>query len=98
MGKDFIPMNANYASESDKKKVIKKLYWSGKVREASSESYFRVLPDSKNIAEIEVGSEGTNETVFRFKDGTFAVVEGTIPSREIFPSRARQNKKMKDVC
>jgi hypothetical protein len=97
MGKDFIPMERNFASESDKKKIIKKLYWSGKVMEASSESYFRVLPPTKDIAEIDVGTSGTNETVFRFKDGTFAVVEGTVPEGEIFPSRSRQKKKMKDV-
>ena len=52
MGKDFIPLGANHIS---KKKAIKELYHKNLVMFASKTEYFHVLPDPKEIAEIELG-------------------------------------------
>lgn len=96
MGKDYTPVRLNHLDDTQ---AIKKLYWSGKVIEASNDSYFRVLPDARKIKEIEVGFAGTNETIFRFDDGTFAVMKGTIPMKDLErpASRAREKRKMRSV-
>jgi hypothetical protein len=88
MGKDFVPLKRNHLPTEN---AIKKLYWAGKVRSASKESYFYVLPDVKEIDEVELGSSGTKESVFRFKNGDFVEVEGTI---RVPDNRERAKRKL----
>jgi hypothetical protein len=80
MGKDFIPLIAN---NMDTKEAIKKLYHKNLVTSASKNEYFHVLPDTKEIAEIEIGDveQGTHESIFRLKNDDFIVVNKTLPKR-----------------
>lgn len=77
MGKDFIPLEKNNIST---KEAIKKLYHKDFVESASKNDYFHVLPDPKDIVEVDLGDEkaGTHETVFRLKNGDFIVVNRTM--------------------
>ena len=75
MGKDFIPLKLNGYSF---KEVIKRLYLKEKVLEGSKEEYFNVLPNIRSIQEIELGTDGTQETIFRLDNEDFIVVEGTL--------------------
>jgi len=86
MGKDYVPLALNHMKNSRAwKEAIKRLYWSGRVTDASKESYFRVLPPIEEIKEINLGDAemGTKETSFRFNDETFAVVKGTISLKKL---------------
>ena len=82
MGRDFIPLVANHIN---KKKAVNELYHKDFVRSASKNEYFHVLPDPKEIAEVELGDEeqGTFETVFRLKNGDFIEVNKTRKLKDV---------------
>jgi hypothetical protein len=75
MGKDFIPLGYNHI---DKEEAIKKLYKKKFVTSASKIEYFNRLPNKNNISEIEIGSSGTKESIFRLKNGNFIEVNRTL--------------------
>lgn len=80
MGKDFIPLGINHIG---KEKAIRKLYKAKFVESASKEEYFHKLPNKDEIAEVEIGSSGTKESVFRLKNGDFIEVNKTMKLNKI---------------
>jgi len=75
MGKDFIYIIQN---GFNLERVYKKLFsGSYKIIEASEEKYFYRIPDLKEIEEVEVGTNGTKESILRLKNAGFVVVNKT---------------------
>lgn len=85
MGKDFIPLKENGI---DVKSVLKQLktkniLFPKNVLSASQEKYFYVLPDDNDIDNIQIGTDGTDETVLRLNNGDFIELKGTIKLKEV---------------
>ena len=80
MGKDFIPLRRNHIDDQE---AIKKLYKPSLVTSASKEEYFEKLPEKSQIDEVEVGSSGTRESIFRLKDGDFIEVNRTVNVKKL---------------
>jgi len=75
MGKDFIYIAQNgFNLEMAYKKLFSGTY---EITEASEEKYFYRIPDLKEIEEIEIGTNGTKESILRLKNAGFVVVNKT---------------------
>jgi hypothetical protein len=76
MGKDFI-----YVIENgfDLEEVYNKLF-SGVygITEASEEKFFNRIPELKEVVNIEVGCDGTEEAIIRLANGVYVVINKTI--------------------
>ena len=86
MGKDFISFKQNGASQNqfiDTYNRLKKK----EVIEGSYEKYFKKdLPSVSLIDDINIGVDGTKESVVYFKDGSFVVFNGTVRQTTIISS------------
>lgn len=78
MGKSFISLIQNGASQNQIIDTFNRLK-KKEVIEASFEKYFKKdLPSEDQIDEINIGVDGTKESVVYFKDGTFVVFNGVV--------------------
>lgn len=74
MGKSFISIKQNGYNIEQVYNLLK----NKEVVEATEEEYFTKKPQLLNILEIEIGTDGTKESIFRLIDGGYFVVSGTI--------------------
>jgi hypothetical protein len=72
MGKSFIPLTVNGIPLKKAYNKIKKLPYD--VDEASERWFFSQIPPLKDIKEIEVGDESTDEVLLLLKDGGFVKI------------------------
>ena len=76
MGKDYTPIIEN---GFNLKEIYNKLF-SGvyEITEASEEKFFNRIPELKEVVNIEVGYDGTEETIIRLADNGYVVINKTI--------------------
>ena len=76
MGKDYTPIIEN---GFNLKEIYNKLF-SGvyEITEASEEKFFNRMPELKEVVNIEVGYDGTEETIIRLADNGYVVINKTI--------------------
>ena len=76
MGKDFILINEN---GFNLKEVYNKLF-SGcyEIIQASDEKFFNRIPSLKEVENIEIGTDNTEESILRLKNNNFVVINKTI--------------------
>lgn len=89
MGKDYIPLKQNGATQQQIDDVYKRLK-TKEVIEASREEWFykKNLPTSRLIQEIEVGDgKGTKESIVKFDNNEYIVFGGVVKIETILKSR-----------
>jgi len=74
MGKDFIPLKVNNLNWEAALKLLVK----SEVTQASGTGYFSFPPKPYEVLEVEVGTDGTTESVVRLKNGDFITYDATI--------------------
>lgn len=79
MGSSFVYVKENGYDLHGAFDYLKKF----EVVEASDEAYFNKQFSIQDIEEIELGTDGTNESVIRFKDGSFAVIDKTFDVKKL---------------
>lgn len=76
MGKDFIPTTTNrYSLKSVYNKLFSGTY---EITQTDNEKFFNRIPLLSEITEIDLGSNGTNESIIWLKEGGFVVINKTI--------------------
>lgn len=74
MGKDYIPCKVNgFNLEDVYKNIFKHPY---QISQASNIKFFNRVPQLREIEEIEMGNNGTNEIILRLTNGGFCILEG----------------------
>ena len=81
MGKSTISMKTNFYSVKDAyNKLFRGTY---EVTEATEEKYFYRIPKLEEVNDIELGCDGTNESILRLNNNGFVVVNKTIETEFI---------------
>ena len=76
MGKSFISLKTNgYELENSYNKLFGGVW---EITEASDIKLFRRIAQLKEIKDIEIGCDGTEETIIRLLDDRFQVINKTI--------------------
>jgi len=80
MGKDYVHVKQNGRALADVFAALQRFA----IIEASSLDLFSIPPQLYEIQEIELGTDGTEESIVRLKDGKrqrggFVVYDGTLP-------------------
>lgn len=88
MGKDYIPLRVNGATQEQIDDVYKRLKTKSVVSATYEEWFFKKnLPKSSFISDIEVGNPiTTRESIVRFNDGTFIAFDGVVKIETILRS------------
>lgn len=91
MGKDFLPLRVNGATDSQIWDVYHRLK-NKPVIEASKQQYFhkKHIPPVHAVEEIEIGEGSTKQSVIRFTDGNWVVFEGKVRLSTIFEPMKRR--------